>query len=289
MFSNNSTTKVASTDSPSHKHPTSNQQQDNLTNKLSNSFIRTATLPRRFKEKFLNKNLPQDQSIQSITSQHSNDCNEQQQQQTQQQQSNEMICNLNKLLNKYFKTIKYLEQIINKKKYEIIASSTTATLESVLDIYNLIITFNLSSDDLFKQCRNKINKSLASLIKWSDSILLTLDCNANDLSIETTASKLIKHLNKSIKNLIKYLRMSELDLVKSISSYSSSSPSLSTLSSMSSSSSNSSLSMSTSPPDKASSLSSASSSFINNNNKTPAASDKISDDYLVNIISYVYK
>ena len=115
MFSNNSTTKIASTDSPSHKHPTSNQQQDNLTNKLSNSFIRTATLPRRFKEKFLNKNLPQDQSIQSITSQHSNDCNEQQQQQTQQQQSNEMICNLNKLLNKYFKTIKYLEQIINKK------------------------------------------------------------------------------------------------------------------------------------------------------------------------------
>ena len=76
--------------------------------------------------------------------------------------------------------------IILKKKYEIIASSITAILESILDVYNVIQSFNasftsegsnvkggslLANSSAFKVCRSRINKSLASLIKWSDSIL----------------------------------------------------------------------------------------------------------------------
>jgi glycosyltransferase involved in cell wall biosynthesis len=92
---------------------------------------------------------------------------------------------------------KDLEQIIIKNKLEIIASSITATLESVLDIYNLIQTSDLSNNKQFKQCRDRINKSLANLIKWSDSILLNTYQKVNlEVKIIESSRKLIKNLNK---------------------------------------------------------------------------------------------
>jgi hypothetical protein len=273
---------------------------DNLSNKFSNSFIRTATLPKRFKDKFLNKsNLHQDnQKINNVISSSINSLsfssnsstytsladhqnqnnkflpdshsmiNKNESLNANNQVKNEMVLNLNKLISKYFKTIKYLEQIIIKNKLEIIASSITATLESVLDIYNLIQTSDLSNNKQFKQCRDRINKSLANLIKWSDSILLNTYQKVNlEVKIIESSRKLIKNLNKSIRKLVKNLNIDESEFVTSISSlsYSSSSSSISNISSLSSDSSTSSLSVSISPQEKASSLSSNSS--YNNNNK----------------------
>ena len=300
---------------------------DNLSNKFSNSFIRTATLPKRFKDKFLNKsNLHQDNhkinnvisssinslSFSSNSSTYTSLPDHQNQNNTKfipdshsiinkneslnanNQVKNEMILNLNKLISKYFKTIKYLEQIIIKNKLEIIASSITATLESVLDIYNLIQTSDLSNNKQFKQCRDRINKSLANLIKWSDSILLNMNQKVNlEVKIIESSRKLIKNLNKSIRKLVKNLNLNS-EFVTSISSfsYSSSSSSLSNISSLSSDSSTSSLSVSISPQEKASSLSSNSSY---NNNKISQAvvqsglKNSIEDNKVKSIKNYINK
>ncbi len=134
---------------------------------------------------------------------------------------------LKKYVEKFLKAIKYLEQIILKKKYEIIASSITAILETVLDIYNAIQSFDtpvakiatrtrhaslMTNSKTFKLCRVRVNKSLANLIKWSDSILFlnsaTADTNElfSEKSLYDSARALISELNRSIKHLVKYLK-----------------------------------------------------------------------------------
>ena len=134
---------------------------------------------------------------------------------------------LNKCVDKFSKAIKYLEQIILKKKYEIIASSITAILETVLDMYNVIQAFDTSiitrnnlkiktntnlitNSSSFRAYRTRINGSLANLIKWSDSILF-LNSTAtnselfNETQLHESAKRLISQLNKSIKILVKHL------------------------------------------------------------------------------------
>lgn len=192
--------------------------------KQSSSFIRTSTLPRRFKEKFLNKYThssstgattcnpsqhlsPSAYSTTSVNSQSSSVSNSSScstsssaselAKKAEIAGSNRnshlkhmhirQLQNLNIYVEKFSKAIKYLEQVILKKKYEIIASSITAILETILDIYNVIQSFDASiisrntlkfkstnlimTSSSFESCRSKINRSLASLIKWSDSIL----------------------------------------------------------------------------------------------------------------------
>jgi hypothetical protein len=88
------------------------------------------------------------------------------------------------------KSIKYLEQIVKKQKYEIVSSIVTAMLEAVLDLYNQIrsLTYSSSVADLLllspldppppvssqqaHQLKSSINESLAALVRWSDEILL---------------------------------------------------------------------------------------------------------------------
>lgn len=253
----------------SNKSESSKNGEENI--KLaSNSFIRTSTLPRRFKQKFLNKYnhsstsatadvnernsaklTPSAYSIISVNSQsssisNSSSCssssssceiakNNQISTKTEKNLSNDLklihskqLQDLDKFVEKFLKSIKYLEQIILKKKYEIIASSITAILETVLDIYNVIQSFDspiiannafkVKNTDLityssaFKNYRLRINKSLANLIKWSDSILFlnSTKIGSNELFNEThlhdSTKMLINHLNKSIKLLVKYLK-----------------------------------------------------------------------------------
>ncbi len=133
---------------------------------------------------------------------------------------------LNKYVEKFSKAIKYLDQIILKKKYEIIASSITAILEAVLDIYNVIQSFEMhvganhktrqasfiTSSKKFNLNRMHINKSLANLIKWSDSILFlnSVAADTNELlsekSLYDSARSLISELNGAIKHMVKYLK-----------------------------------------------------------------------------------
>lgn len=273
---------------------TKNRSEDNNKNKQqqeskspssnSNSFIRTSTLPRRFKEKFLSKYSnstrafesseqtptnnshhmkPSTFSTMSVNSQsssisNSSSCsasssaseltktnlklnntppsnatpnittNNNSSSSSLKFMHTKQLHDLNKCVDKFSKAIKYLEQIILKKKYEIIASSITAILETVLDIYNVIQAFDTSivtnkstlriksstnlniNSSSFKTYRTRINGSLANMIKWSDSILfLNSTANSSELFNETklheSAKRLINQLNKSIRRLVKYL------------------------------------------------------------------------------------
>ena len=202
---------------------TATKSQEGEDTKLhSHLFIQTATLPRRFREKFLTKynqsptrtaenphnNMSSTmstittigRSIMSVNSQSSTTSSSSSCESASSSLSEKTTCLksmhskqlevLNKFVDKFLKAINYLEQIILKNKYEIIASSITAILEAVLDIYNVIQSFGgssmittenntvktsnnnlITSSSSFKAYRSKINVSLANLIKWSDSIL----------------------------------------------------------------------------------------------------------------------
>lgn len=259
------------------------QQESKSPSSNSNSFIRTSTLPRRFKEKFLSKYShsttasesseqtptnnshhmkPSTFSTMSVNSQSSsisnssscsasssaseltktnlklsstppstatpNTANNNSSSSSLKFMHAKQLHELNKCVDKFAKAIKYLEQIILKKKYEIIASSITAILETVLDIYNVIQAFDTSivtdkstlriksstnlitNSSSFKTYRTRINGSLANMIKWSDSILfLNSTANSSELFNETklheSAKRLINQLAKSIRLLVKYL------------------------------------------------------------------------------------
>jgi hypothetical protein len=149
---------------------------------------------------------------------------------------NETIASLDKALNNFTKSLKYLEQVINKKKLEIFPSSSTAVLESIMDIYSLIITFEQKGLINFTLCLSDRNKSLksnrlvcnqclANLIKWSDSYVLpairSLSGNKKDeekkfdpLEIDTSKSNKIMHeLSKSINDLVKLIKINHLLLI----------------------------------------------------------------------------
>jgi hypothetical protein len=88
------------------------------------------------------------------------------------------------------KSVKYLEQIIKKKKYEILSSIMTTLIESQLDLYNQIRTLDDQNSNKNKNENNQqklniisymnnvqnlkmnLNESLAALVKWSDAFLL---------------------------------------------------------------------------------------------------------------------
>ena len=69
------------------------------------------------------------------------------------------------------KSLRYLEQIVRKEKYEILGSVVTAIFESVLDLYNQIRS---SSSPTYSSgvLKVSVNEALAALVEWSDRILL---------------------------------------------------------------------------------------------------------------------
>lgn len=85
---------------------------------------------------------------------------------------------LDKCLKEVSMSLEYLKLVINKKKYEIVANSTTLVLESILDVYNILMqkeSDDCSScgDDIIASSRFKVNQTLANLIKNVDRLLLS--------------------------------------------------------------------------------------------------------------------
>lgn len=159
-----------------------------LSAKSKATFNRTYTLPRRFKEKFLsNTNLkPMPVSTQPIS-----------------QQSQ-----LNKSVNCLHKSFKYLEQIMLKKKFEIISPISTAILECILDLYNQIKLVENTAKS--SELKLNLNKNLANFIKWSDSILLYLSLNNYEsqsefLELTLKYSQFINDLTKSVQDLVDFI------------------------------------------------------------------------------------
>lgn len=197
---------------PTTTTPQKQQQQPISTS--NTQFDRTFTLPTRFRKKFSVLNLsggggsstsPPKQQQLSNCELSSTKCVGQ-----QQQQPLDQLALLTKFVDNLLKSLKYLEVIVSKQKLEIVASNTTAVLESVLDVYNQLKTSPLVDDlvvfrDL-EAYKARVNLSLANLIKWSDEVFLA-EASGDDKAKETlcaTSTQLIAHLTQSINSLVNF-------------------------------------------------------------------------------------
>ncbi|CAF0874957.1 unnamed protein product [Brachionus calyciflorus] len=157
-------------------------------------FNRTYTLPRRFKEKFLTTNTLSFKSPSTKIKLDSLPVNN---------------CLLTKSIDSLNKSIKYLDNVVLKKKYEIISSISTAILECILEIYNLIKLIENSKEST--RLKLELNTSLANFIKWSDSILCftsvkDYENKADFLELIKKSGLLSQHLLTSVQNLINYVQ-----------------------------------------------------------------------------------
>ena len=114
---------------------------------------------------------------------------------------------LNKLVGSCLKSLKYIEQLVSKGKYEILATAVTHLIESLLDVYNLVKTFKLNLNttntkthhhhrhrDMF----HTVNVALAKLVKWCDD-----EQKYNDIQ---TANELNRKLMESLLKLVESLK-----------------------------------------------------------------------------------
>jgi hypothetical protein len=132
---------------------------------------------------------------------------------------------LNKCLNNYRKSVSYFEQIIKNKKLEIISSSVTVILESIIELYYIMQNFNFEKlklnqknsnfndehnrkEENYKAAismyRSNINESLANLLKWSDNFFYSgngeINIDFNDVDV------LIRNLDNCIKHFVNHYK-----------------------------------------------------------------------------------
>ncbi len=110
---------------------------------------------------------------------------------------------LNKLVGSCLKSLKYIEQLVSKGKYEILATAATHLIESLLDVYNLVKTFKLNLNtktnhhhrhrDMF----HTVNVALAKLVKW---------CDEQKYGDIETANELNKKLTECLLKLVESLK-----------------------------------------------------------------------------------
>ncbi|RNA20609.1 rap guanine nucleotide exchange factor 1-like isoform X5 [Brachionus plicatilis] len=178
----------------SKNHSARNLASDGMSEKAkANRFNRTYTLPRRFKEKFLTTNSLSLKAA-SKASADSSPVN---------------TCLLTKSVDSLLKSIKYLEQILLKKKYELISSISTAILECVLEIYNLIKLMENNGEST--RLKLQLNTSLANFIKWSDSVLCSTGRKEHDgepefAELTSRWGPLTQQLLDAVQNLVDYVR-----------------------------------------------------------------------------------
>lgn len=129
------------------------------------------------------------------------------------------------------RSVKYLEQIVLKNKYEIVGSTVTAILESVVDLYNQIRSFGAASTSLSQTnayynsqlveysgqlhaFKSNINQTLADLVKWSDQMFLYAVDKTNQTVIDARVqenssnqlNKILVTFLKSINDLVDFYK-----------------------------------------------------------------------------------
>lgn len=112
---------------------------------------------------------------------------------------------ISKLIDGLFKSLKYLQVVISKSKYEIIPWSCSAVLDSLVDVYNQLKVKSDSS--MLNFIKTNINLCVARLIEWSDEVLIFNQTSKwDDLKSFLNKSKLIiANLERSIGHLRDFL------------------------------------------------------------------------------------
>jgi hypothetical protein len=157
----------------------------------------STTLPKMLKEKLLLSinsefTTPTSNTSLNLISKNQEDEMDKQKQQQKREKLEKCVQNL-------VKSIKYFEQILAKDKREILASSSTAILEHLIDVHN---EMQSSLGKLDAQLRSEMNKKLAELISWSDQFLFENDGHSTHRIDTEKPVALINELIKTINQLI---------------------------------------------------------------------------------------
>ncbi|WAR30689.1 RPGF1-like protein [Mya arenaria] len=72
-----------------------------------------------------------------------------------------------------YRTLKYIEAVINQEKVQIVPNTATVVLDTVNDVFLILNNFFMTQDSTTLTSRhNKVCQSLAHFIKWADDLLL---------------------------------------------------------------------------------------------------------------------
>ncbi|XP_033727703.1 rap guanine nucleotide exchange factor 1-like isoform X2 [Pecten maximus] len=101
-------------------------------------------------------------------------------------------------VNKVYRSLKYIRAVVDNEKLQVIPSTATVVLETVMDVFTLLNNFFLTKDSSTMLSRhNKVCQCLARFIQWADDILL----NGKKVLNKEAAHEVITALSDGVEEL----------------------------------------------------------------------------------------
>ncbi|XP_021352661.1 rap guanine nucleotide exchange factor 1-like isoform X1 [Mizuhopecten yessoensis] len=101
-------------------------------------------------------------------------------------------------VNKVYRSLKYIRAVVDNEKLQVIPSTATIVLETVMDVFTLLNNFFLTKDSSTMLSRhNKVCQCLARFIQWADDILL----NGKKVLNKEAAHEVITALSDGVEEL----------------------------------------------------------------------------------------
>lgn len=101
-------------------------------------------------------------------------------------------------VNKVYRSLNYIKAVVDNEKLQVIPTTATVVLETVMDVFNLLSHFFLTKDtNSLPSIHKKVCQCLATFIQWADDILLHGEKSLN----KTRAHDVITALSEGVEEL----------------------------------------------------------------------------------------
>ncbi|XP_052092602.1 rap guanine nucleotide exchange factor 1-like isoform X4 [Mytilus californianus] len=101
-------------------------------------------------------------------------------------------------VNKVYRSLNYIKAVVDNEKLQVIPTTATVVLETVMDVFNLLSHFFMTKDtNTLPSIHKKVCQCLALFIRWADKILL----NGGELLNKGEAHEVIKALTDGVEEL----------------------------------------------------------------------------------------
>ncbi|XP_063425063.1 rap guanine nucleotide exchange factor 1-like isoform X6 [Mytilus trossulus] len=101
-------------------------------------------------------------------------------------------------VNKVYRSLNYIKAVVDNEKLQVIPTTATVVLETVMDVFNLLSHFFMTKDtNSLPSIHKKVCQCLAMFIRWADKILL----NGGALLNKGEAHEVIKALTDGVEEL----------------------------------------------------------------------------------------
>ncbi|CAG2195028.1 GRF2 [Mytilus edulis] len=99
-------------------------------------------------------------------------------------------------VNKVYRSLNYIKAVVDNEKLQVIPTTATVVLETVMDVFNLLSHFFMTKDtNSLPSIHKKVCQCLAMFIRWADKILL----NGGALLNKGEAHEVIKALTDGVE------------------------------------------------------------------------------------------